>query len=66
MSEWKPNEPSSPPTVEQKAKQHMSVDPILNQGADPECIWQFLKNREERVLAPAKDIPAEVPEEDIP
>ena len=40
----------------------MRVDPILNQGADPEHIWQFLSNQEEGVLEPVADIPAE----DIP
>ena len=58
-SEWRSKEPSSPPIVEQKLKRHMSVDPILNQGGDPECIQQFLNNQKERVLEPAKDIPTE-------
>ena len=37
----------------------MSVDLVLNQGADPKCIRQFLNNREESVLELAKYIPAE-------
>ena len=59
MSEWRPKEPPSPTIVEQKAKQHMNLDPILNQGVNIENIYQFLNNQEERVLAPAKDILAE-------
>ena len=39
----------------------MSVDPILNQEADPERIRQFLSNQE-GVLEPVADSPAE----DIP
>ncbi|CAF4106855.1 unnamed protein product [Adineta steineri] len=35
----------------------MSVDPILNQGADPERIRQFFSNQEEGVLEPVADIP---------
>ena len=35
VSEWRPKEPPSPAIVEQKEKQHMSVDPVLNQGVDP-------------------------------
>ena len=35
VSEWRPKEPPSPAIMEQKVKQHMSVDPILNQGVDP-------------------------------
>ena len=54
MSEWRPKEPPSPTTVEQKTKQHKSVDPILNQGVDPENIHQFLNNQEERFLSPAE------------
>ena len=30
VSEWRPKEPPSPATVEQKAKHHMSPNPILN------------------------------------
>lgn len=37
----------------------MSVDPVLNQEADPECIQQFLSNQEEGVLEPVADSPAE-------
>ena len=36
----------------------MSVDPVLNQGADPECIRQFLRNQEEGELEPVVDIPS--------
>ena len=35
----------------------MSVDPVFNQGDDPECIQQFLRNQEERVLELVEDIP---------
>ena len=48
--------------VEQRGRQYMSVDPILNQEADPERIRQFLSNQEEGVLETVADIPAE----DIP
>ena len=58
-NKWRYKEPSSPPTVEQKGKQYMSVDLVLNQGADPECTLQFLSNQEERVLEPVAYIPAE-------
>ena len=34
----------------------MSVDHVLNQGTDPECIRQFFNNQEERVMELAKDI----------
>ncbi|CAF4294318.1 unnamed protein product [Adineta steineri] len=61
-SERKSKEPSSPPTIEQKGRQYMSVDPVLNKGADPEHIQQFLSNQKEGVLEPVADIPAE----DIP
>ena len=37
----------------------MNIDPILNQGADLECIWQFLSNQEERALELVKCIPTE-------
>jgi hypothetical protein len=37
----------------------MSVDPILNQEADPECIQQFLSNQEDGVLEPVADSPVE-------
>ena len=41
----------------------MSVDLVLNQGDDPECIRQFLSNREEGVLEPVADIPSkDIPE----
>ena len=46
-SERKSNKSSSPPTVEPKRRQYMSVDPILNQEVDPERIRQFLSNQEE-------------------
>ena len=61
-SERKSKESSSPPMVEQKGRQYMSVDPVLNQEADPKHIWQFLSNQEEGVWEPVADIPAE----DIP
>ena len=60
-SEWKSKEPSSLPTVEQKGRQYMSANPVLNQGADPKHIRQFLSNQE-GVLEPIADIPIE----DIP
>ena len=34
----KSKETSSSPIVEQKGRQYMSVDPVLNQGADPELV----------------------------
>ena len=41
----------------------MSFDPVLNQGADPEHIQQFLSNQEEGVLEPVANIPAKyIPE----
>jgi hypothetical protein len=35
----------------------MNVDPILNQGADPERIQHFLSNQEEGLLEPVANIP---------
>ena len=62
-SEMKSKETSSSPIVEQKGRQYMSVDLVLNQGDDPECIRQFLSNREEGVLEPVADIPSkDIPE----
>ena len=50
---------SSPPMVEQRGRQYMSADPVLNQEADPESIRQILSNQEEGVLEPVADSPAE-------
>ena len=39
--------------MEQKVKQHISVDLVLNQGVDPENIHQFL-NSKKGVMSPTK------------
>ena len=63
VSEWSPKEPPSPATMEQKVKQHMSIDPILNQGVDLESIHQFLNNQEEGVLSPVEPAAEDITEE---
>ena len=45
--------------VEQRGRQYMSVDPVLNQEADLECIWKFLSNQEEGVLELVAGSPTE-------
>jgi len=62
-SEGKSKGSSSPPTVEQRGRQYMSTDPVLNQEVDPKSIRQILSNQEEGMLEPVADSPAEeIPE----